>query len=75
MARFLLRSEAIASSQIEGITPSAQQIALPELGQSENVRGAHSFRSACRKLPRGPSPRAWGSHGRGDLLIGSLLPK
>ncbi|QVJ03474.1 Fic family protein (plasmid) [Nocardiopsis eucommiae] len=39
MARFLLRSEAIASSQIEGITPSAQQIALAELGQSESVRG------------------------------------
>lgn len=39
IARFLLRSEAIASSQIEGITPSAQQIALAELGQSETVRG------------------------------------
>jgi Fic family protein len=39
IARFLLRSEAIASSQIEGITPSAQQIALAELGQSESVRG------------------------------------
>ena len=35
IARFLLRSEAIASSRIEGIAPSAQQVALAELGQSE----------------------------------------
>lgn len=39
IARFLLRSEAIASSRIEGIAPSAQQVALAELGLSENVRG------------------------------------
>lgn len=39
IARFLLRSEAIASSRIEGITPSAQQVALAELGQSQTVRG------------------------------------
>lgn len=39
IARFLLRSEAIASSRIEGIIPSAQQVALAELGQSESVRG------------------------------------
>ena len=39
IARFLLRSEAIASSRIEGIAPSAQQVALAELGQSETVRG------------------------------------
>ncbi len=39
IARFLLRSEAIASSRIEGIAPSAQQVALAELGQSEKVRG------------------------------------
>ena len=39
IARFLLRSEAIASSRIEGIVPSAQQVALAELGQSETVRG------------------------------------
>lgn len=39
ISRFLLRSEAIASSRIEGITPSAQQVALAELGQSENIRG------------------------------------
>ncbi len=39
IARFLLRSEAIASSRIEGIAPSAQQVALAELGQSEIVRG------------------------------------
>lgn len=39
ITRFLLRSEAIASSRIEGIAPSAQQVALAELGQSETVRG------------------------------------
>ena len=39
IARFLLRSEATASSQIEGISPSAQQVALAELGQSETGRG------------------------------------
>lgn len=39
MSRFLLRSEAIASSRIEGITPSPKQIAFAELGQHEEVRG------------------------------------
>ena len=39
MARFLLRSEAIASSQIEGIAPSPQQVAIAELAQEEDVRG------------------------------------
>lgn len=39
VGRFLLRSEAIASSQIEGIAPSAHKIALAELGQQEEVRG------------------------------------
>jgi Fic family protein len=39
IARFLLWSEALASSRIEGIAPSAQQVALAELGQSESVRG------------------------------------
>ncbi len=39
ISRFLLRSEAIASSLIEGIAPSAQQVALAELAQEEDVRG------------------------------------
>ena len=39
ISRFLLRSEAIASSRIEGIAPSARQVALAELGQSEDVKG------------------------------------
>ena len=39
IARLLLRSEAIASSQIEGIAPSPQQVALAELAQVEDVRG------------------------------------
>lgn len=37
IARFLLRSEAIASSRIEGIAPSAHQVALAELGAQETV--------------------------------------
>ncbi|MFD6677607.1 Fic family protein [Rhodococcus zopfii] len=39
LSRLLLRSEAIASSMIEGIAPSPQQVALAELAQSEEVRG------------------------------------
>ena len=46
IGRFLLRSEAIASSRIEGIAPSAHKIALAELGQQEEIKGlseqAHS---------------------------------
>lgn len=37
IARFLLRSEAIASSRIEGIAPAVQGIALAELGAHEQV--------------------------------------
>ncbi len=37
IARFLLRSEAIASSRIEGIAPSVRQVALAELGAKETV--------------------------------------
>jgi len=41
LSRFLLRSEAIASSQIEGLQVSAQQIAMAELAQTEGgtIRG------------------------------------
>lgn len=38
LSRFLLRSEAIASSLIEGITPSAANVAVAELAQHEQVR-------------------------------------
>jgi Fic family protein len=37
LSRFLLRSEAIASSRIEGLQVSAQQVALAELAQSEHA--------------------------------------
>lgn len=37
IARFLLRSEAISSSRIEGIAPSVQQVALAELSSAESV--------------------------------------
>lgn len=39
VSRFLLRSEAIASSRIEGVTPSAGQVALAELAREEHVTG------------------------------------
>ena len=39
VSRFLLRSEAIASSRIEGIAPNAKNVALAELGQTEDVEG------------------------------------
>ncbi len=39
VARFLLRSEAIASSRIEGVAPSAKQVALAELSTTEQVHG------------------------------------
>jgi Fic family protein len=39
ISRFLLRSEAIASSMIEGIAPSPQQVAIAELAQEERIRG------------------------------------
>ncbi|NMO51965.1 Fic family protein [Actinoplanes sp. TBRC 11911] len=37
LARFLLRSEAIASSRIEGLQVSAQQVALAELATTEDA--------------------------------------
>ena len=39
VSRFLLRSEAIASSYIEGIAPSPRSIAMAELALDEDVRG------------------------------------
>ncbi|WP_200902545.1 MULTISPECIES: Fic family protein [Protofrankia] len=37
LARFLLRSEALASSRIEGLQVSAQQLALVELADTEGI--------------------------------------
>lgn len=39
LARFLLRSEAIASSRIEGIAPGAKHVALAELAEQEQISG------------------------------------
>lgn len=39
LARFLLRSEAMASSRIEGLMVSAQQVALAELAEKEGLAG------------------------------------
>ena len=46
LARFLLRSEAIASSRIEGMQVSAQQVALAELAQTEELANASFSRTA-----------------------------
>lgn len=46
LARFLLRSEAIASSRIEGMHVSPQRVALAELSQSEPVGRGHVSASA-----------------------------
>lgn len=47
LARFLLRSEAIASSRIEGLVVSAQQVAIAELAQVEELSG-RSFNENAR---------------------------
>lgn len=39
ISRFLLRSEAISSSRIEGIAPAADKVALAELADSESITG------------------------------------
>ncbi|MDO4792399.1 MAG: hypothetical protein Q3999_07965, partial [Buchananella hordeovulneris] len=39
ISRFLLHSEAIASSQIEGISPAPKQVALAELDAGASMRG------------------------------------
>ena len=51
IARFLLRSEAIASSRIEGVAPSAHRVALAELAQQEEVRGlSEHVRAVARNV-------------------------
>lgn len=47
LARFLLRSEAIASSRIEGMQVAPQQLALAELAQSEQLAAASFTRNAA----------------------------
>lgn len=39
LSRLLLRSEAIASSRIEGLAPAPAQVAIAELAGSESVQG------------------------------------
>ena len=50
IGRFLLRSEAIASSRIEGIAPSAHKIALAELGQQEIKGLSEQARSVAHNM-------------------------
>lgn len=46
LARFLLRSEAIASSRIEGLQVSARQVALAELAADEGCSGGNFTHNA-----------------------------
>lgn len=39
IARFLMRSEAVASSKMEGIAPAARQVAIAELAEHEPIEG------------------------------------
>lgn len=39
ISRFLLRSEAVSSSKIEGIAPRVDKVVLAELAQDEEIRG------------------------------------
>jgi Fic family protein len=48
LARFLLRSEAIASSRIEGLQVSPQQVGLAELAQEESLTAESVNRTAKR---------------------------
>jgi hypothetical protein len=47
LGRFLLRSEAIASSRIEGMQVAPQQLAMAELAQSEQLATASVTRNAA----------------------------
>jgi Fic family protein len=83
LARFLLRSEAIASSRIEGLQVSPQQVALAEFAQTEGgqVRGftenarlvannITALRRAATDLASAPSVTVDGI----EDLQGALLP-
>jgi len=48
LARFLLRSEAIASSRIEGLQVSPQQVGLAEIAEAESLTAANVTRTARR---------------------------
>lgn len=48
LARFLLRSEAIASSRIEGLQVSPQQVGLAEIAEEESLTAENVSRTAKR---------------------------
>ncbi|MBN6034771.1 Fic family protein [Amycolatopsis sp. 195334CR] len=83
LARFLLRSEALASSRIEGLQVSAQQVALAELAQTDHsvTRGftgnaalvannIHALKQATTALATAPALDLPGI----DALHRALLP-
>lgn len=83
LSRFLLRSEAIASSMIEGVAPSSRQIAIAELAdaQDEPVRRvsaqAHLVASNIRIIRRATADLAQERRLEPDDVLGlhrSLVP-
>lgn len=83
VARFLLRSEAIASSRIEGMQVSPQQLALAELAQSEQLATTSFTRNAqlvannittLRKAAIELATAPWISAAAIDDLHQALLP-
>lgn len=83
LSRFLLRSEAIASSMIEGVAPSSRQIAIAELAdaQDEPVRRvseqAHLVASNIRIIRRATADLAQDRPLTADDVLGlhrSLVP-
>lgn len=68
VSRFLLRSEAIASSFIEGIAPSPKNVALAELGLNERVLGlSQAAQEVARNMTvvsAATETLAWGDHVR-----------
>lgn len=83
LSRFLLRSEAIASSMIEGVAPSSRQIAIAELAdtQAEPVRRvseqAHLVASNIRIIRKATADLAHERRLRPDDVLGlhrSLVP-
>lgn len=53
LARFLLRSEAIASSRIEGLQVSPQQVALAELAAAGDEGSVKGFSNTARLVANG----------------------
>lgn len=76
IARFLLRSEAIASSRIEGIAPAVKGVALAELGRHEIVPDVSAqARMVANNQPDFPASALTGAHQRSNVHVAGELAK